>query len=445
MKILHTSDWHVGKVLKGRDRHDEHVAALGSLVATAREQDADLVLIAGDLFETSAPTARSQGLVMRTLLALREDGRQVVVIAGNHDNQGLIEAVYRPVLGQIGLHVLGVPRRQDAGGAVALQAKDGTQVRVAALPFLSHRYAVRAAEVMFHEFAEHALDYSSRVRQIVATLTAGFTPDTVNVVMAHATLLGGRRGGGERDVQTSLDYELPASMFPASAHYVALGHLHRQQEIPGPCPIFYSGSPLPIDFGEEANEPAALLVTAEPGIRADATPVPVSGGRRLKTLRGSLDQVIAEGEQAGDSYLRVVLAEPGRAGLGDLVRDKLPNTLEVLLDDAHRPSPGHRSSGRPSRIGRSPSQLFGDYLSEQNIADPRLQAMFGELLDEITGSAGSADLTGHAPAAAGEGSLCARSACCSTASARTASPPTSTSLTLSSSPWSGRPALARAR
>jgi len=389
MKILHTSDWHVGKVLKGRDRHDEHVGALGSLVAAARDEDVDVVLIAGDLFETSAPTARSQGLVMRTLLALREDGRQVVVIAGNHDNQSLIEAVYRPVLGEIGLHALGVPRRPDTGGTVALRAKDGTQVRVAALPFLSHRYAVRAAEVMFHEFAEHALDYSSRVREITAMLTAGFTPDTVNVVMAHATLLGGRRGGGERDVQTSLDYELPASIFPGSAHYVALGHLHRQQEIPGPCPIFYSGSPLAIDFGEEANEPAALVVTAEPDIRADARPVPVSGGRRLKTLRGSLDQVIAEGEQAGDCYLRVVLAEPGRAGLGDLVRDKLPNTLEVLLDDAHRPVPGHSAGkygtgGRPSRIGRSPSQLFGDYLSEQNIADPRLEAMFAGLLEEIT-------------------------------------------------------------
>src|SRR6266571_8899597 len=227
MRILHTSDWHVG--------------VLGSIVAAAREQDADLVLVAGDLFETAAPTARSQGLVMRTLLELREDGRQVVVIAGNHDNQSLIDAVYRPVLGEIGLHVLGLPKRPDAGGAFALRTRDGTQVRVAALPFLSHRYAVRAAEVMFHEFAEHALDYSSRVAEIVGLLTADFVPDAVNVVMAHGTLLGGRRGGGERDVQTSLDYELPASMFPGGAHYVALGHLHRQQEIPGPCPIFYAG------------------------------------------------------------------------------------------------------------------------------------------------------------------------------------------------------------
>ena len=71
MKILHTSDWHVGKVLKGRDRHDEHVAVLRSLVQTARDEDVDLVLIAGDVFETAAPSARAQGLVMRTLLALR--------------------------------------------------------------------------------------------------------------------------------------------------------------------------------------------------------------------------------------------------------------------------------------------------------------------------------------------------------------------------------------
>jgi exonuclease SbcD len=398
MKILHTSDWHVGKVLKGRDRHDEHVAVLRSIVQAARDEDVDVVLVAGDLFETAAPAPKAQGLVMRTLLALREDGRHVVAIAGNHDNPMLLDAVYRPVLGELGLQVLGSPKRPESGGTLALRTRHGQAVNVAALPFLSHRYAVRAAEIMFHEFAEHALDYAQRVSEIVRRLTDGFTTDAVNLVMAHATLLGGRRGGGERDVQTSLDYELPASMFPVTAHYAALGHLHRWQEIPGPCPIFYSGSPLAIDFGEEANEPVAMIVTAEPGIRADATPVPITGGRPLRTLRGSLDQVIADGEQAGDAYLRVVLAEPGRAGLGDLVREKLPNTLEVMLDDAHRPRPGARDGDRPSRAGRSPLELFSDYLDEQKIEDPRIQAMFADLLDELTGAAGgAADTAAAAP------------------------------------------------
>src|SRR6516165_8896982 len=160
MRILHTSDWHVGKVLKGRDRHDE---------------DVDVVLVAGDLFETAAPTPRAQGLVMRTLMALREDGRLVVAIAGNHDNQGLLDAVYRPVLGELGLHVLGTPKRPESGGMMALRTRRGEAVNVAALPFLSHRYAVRAAEIVLREFAEHALDYAQRVSEIVRLLTEGFT------------------------------------------------------------------------------------------------------------------------------------------------------------------------------------------------------------------------------------------------------------------------------
>ena len=390
MRILHTSDWHVGKVLKGRDRHDEHVAVLGSIVRAARDEDVDVVLVSGDLFETSAPSPKAQGLVMRTLMALREDGRLVVAIAGNHDNQSLIDAVYRPVLAELGVHVLGTPKRPDSGGTLSLRtprSRGGEDLRVAALPFLSHRYAVRAAEVLLHESAEHTLDYARRVAQLVTLLSAGFTPDAVNVVMAHVTLLGGRRGGGERGAQSTLDYELPAGMFPATAHYAALGHLHRHQEIPAACPAYYSGSPLAIDFGEEANEPVALIVTAAPGIRADVRPVPAAGGRPLRTLRGTLDEVIATGEQAGDAYLRVVLAEPGRAGLGDLVRDKLPNALEVQLDDEHRPQPGTGGGARPSRAGRSPVQLFGDYLAEQNIDDPRISAMFAELLDAITGEA----------------------------------------------------------
>jgi len=384
MRILHTSDWHVGKVLKGRDRYDEHVAVLASIVRTARDEDVDVVLVAGDLFETSAPNPQAQGLVMRTLMALREDGRLVVAIAGNHDNQGLVDAVYRPVLGELGLHVLGTPKRPDAGGTLTLRTRGGEDLRVAALPFLSHRYAVRAAEVLLHETAEHTLDYARRVGQLVALLTSDFTPDTVNVVMTHVTLLGGRRGGGEREAASTLDYELPASMFPATAHYAALGHLHRQQEIAAACPAFYSGSPLAIDFGEEANESVALVVTAEPGIRAGVRPVPVAGGRALRTLRGTLDEVIAAGEQAGDAYLRVVLAEPGRAGLGDLVRDKLPDVLEVQLDEQYRALPGAAAAGpRASRASRTPLELFGDYLTEQNIDDPRISKMFAELLDTV--------------------------------------------------------------
>jgi len=95
------------------------------------------------------------------------------------------------------------------------------------------------------------------------------------------------------------------------------------------------------------------------------------------------------------AHLRVVFAEPGRPRLGDLVRERLPNALEVLLDGAHRPQPGSRD-GKPSRAGRSPLPLLGDYPEERDIDDPRIPGMSAELLDEITESPEDAVISGDA-------------------------------------------------
>src|SRR5690606_27480956 len=96
-------------------------------------------------------------------------------------------------------------------------------------------------------------------------------------------------------------YHVPASVFPASCHYVALGHLHRHQEIPGPCPVRYSGSPLLVDFGEEENQPVVLLVDVTPTTPARVTPVPITSGRTLRTVRGTLDELTALADDTDDS------------------------------------------------------------------------------------------------------------------------------------------------
>ena len=403
MKILHTADWHVGKVLKNHPRFDEHKAVLADLVRVADAEDVDVVIVAGDLFETSTPSPQAQGLVMSTLLALRGSGgqgRHVVALAGNHDGQRLVDEVYRPVLGELGVHVLGHPKRPDHGGTIAVKTRRGETARIAVLPFLSYRFAVRAAEAVLHEPAQHGVDYWTTIKRFVDLLTAGFTGDAVNVLTTHGTVLGGRRGGGEREVQTLLGYELPRIVFPASAHYAALGHLHRYQELDGPCPIAYSGSPLALDFGEEDNEPVALVVTATPDSRAHVRPVPLAGGRPLRTVRGTLDEVIAEGEQSGDALLRVILTQKASAGLGDLVREKLPNALDVQLDERYRPQRAGDGERR-SRLGRSPTDLFADFLAEQNVDDRRVAAMFADLLDGVMGDGVTGDGVTGAGAAGG--------------------------------------------
>lgn len=385
MKFLHTADWHVGKVLKNQPRFDEHKAVLADLVRTADAEDVDVVLVAGDLFETTTPNPQAQGLVMRTLLRLRAEGRQVVVLAGNHDNQQLVQRVYRPVLGEAGIHVVGQPSPAERGGLLTLTSRTGETAKIAVLPFVSTRFAVRAAEVVLHESAEHSMDYARKIQAILGTLTKDFGGDTVNIVTTHCTVLGGRRGGGEREVQTLLGYELPTQVFPSNAHYAALGHLHRYQEIDGPCPIAYSGSPLALDFGEEANESMALVVTATAGSRAHVRPVPVTGGRPLRTLKGSLDHVISQGQESGDAFLRVILEEKARAGLAAVVRDALPNALDVQIDEQYRARPETTTLSGGTRLDRPPTELFADFLAEQNIEDPRVGAMFAELLEDATG------------------------------------------------------------
>jgi DNA repair protein SbcD/Mre11 len=382
MKILHTADWHVGKVLKNQPRIDEQKVVLRDIVRIANEEDVDLVVVAGDLFETAAPSPQAQGLVMHTLMGLRAEGRHVVVLAGNHDSSRLVQDVYRPVLGELGMHVVGTPQRPDNGGTISLGTRGGERAVVAALPFLSHRFAVRAAEALLHDQSQHNQDYANKVRGIIELLCRGFTGDSVNLVTTHATLLGGRWGGGERAVQL-LGYEVPPDTFPPSTHYAALGHLHRYQQIDGPCPIAYSGSPIALDFGEEANEPVAVIVHATPDSRAQLRPVPLKGGRALRTLRGTLDEVVAAGEEAGDAFLRVVLTQKAAAGLADMVREKLPNTLDVQIDEKYRA--GRDATVTRSRIGRTPTDLFADFLAEREIEDPRLGAMFAELLEDSTG------------------------------------------------------------
>lgn len=382
MKLLHTADWHVGKVLKGRSRAEEHATVLKGLVDLARAEDVDAVIVAGDVFDTAMPTPAAQELVMRTLLALREGGREVVVLAGNHDDPRLLD-VYRPVLGQLGIHVIGRFRRPDDGGVLSWTTRTGEPVRLALLPFLSHRYVVRAAEALSGTPDEHNRSYADRFARLAGALTAGFAADTINLVAAHGTLPGGKLGGGEREAQTIFSYYFEATAFPPSTQYAALGHLHRRQQMPGPCPIWYSGSPIAVDFGEEQNTPGALVVTVEPGKPARVREVTLDGGRTLRTVHGDLAALEAMAAELGGAWLRVIVEEKPRAGLADAVREILPNALHIDIDERFRPTPARRRTDIDHETPRGPRDLFHDYLTVTGHDDPQVLALFDRLYAEV--------------------------------------------------------------
>ena len=332
MKFLHTSDWHVGKALKGRSRLDEQRDVLREIHRIARAEQVDAVLVAGDLYETSAPSAQAQRLVVQALLALRSLGCEVIAIAGNHDHAATFDA-YRPVMLAAGIQLVGTVRPPADGGVVGFTARStGERVNVAVLPFVSQRYAIRAAELLSGTPSDHVGKYDQQVRDIVAALKQGFSADAVNVIMAHLTVTGGAFGGGERAAQSIFEYHVPATVFGGDPHYVALGHLHRRQSIPAACPVHYSGAPLAVDFGEQDNTSVVLVVEATPSTPARITEVPVAAGRRLRTVRGTVAELLARASEFGEDYLRVYVREPGRAGLREEVQDGLPNALEIRLD-----------------------------------------------------------------------------------------------------------------
>jgi exonuclease SbcD len=380
VKILHTSDWHIGKVLKGQSRVDEQIGALHAVVEVAQAERPDLIIVAGDLYDNAAPTPEATKIVTRALSALRKTGAQVVVIAGNHDNGPALDAL-RIWAEAAGITLRGRVSDKPADHLITGVTAAGEAWRCIALPFLSQRYAVRALDMFELTQAEAHSTYADHLARLLAAIAEeGFTdPSAVNLVTAHLTVAGAVMGGGEREAHTILGYAVPAVVFPPNTHYVALGHLHRAQTMPGNCPVRYSGSPIAIDFGEEENPPSVTVVEATADTTALVRTVPLPQDIRLRTVRGTLEQ-LAELD-TGDDWLRVVVFEKPRAGLREQVQQLLPRALDIRVDpallDADRPS-------RAARAERSPTDLFADYLRHRGHDDPATQSLFEELYQEVS-------------------------------------------------------------
>ena len=203
MRILHTSDWHVGKVLKGRSRLDEQIAALACVIDIARQERPDLILVAGDLHDSPQPTPDAQRVVTRALSALRATGAEVIAIGGNHDNGAALDAL-RPWAEAAGITLRGRVSDRAAEHVIEGVTPGGEKWRCVALPFLSQRYAVRALEMFNLTEAQAQATYADHVARLISVLAQDPQPGTVNLVMAHMTVVGGLMGGGEREVHTIL-------------------------------------------------------------------------------------------------------------------------------------------------------------------------------------------------------------------------------------------------
>ncbi len=367
MRFLHTADWHVGKAIRGRSRTEEFAAALDQVVAIAIDEHVDAVLIAGDVYEhrTAAPEADS--VVFEALLRLHDAGIRVVAIPGNHDSALRLEALGK-LLRPIGADVVPRVTPPNRGGVVEIPSRDGSEVAgIACVPFVPERRFGDAA-ALFEATESWHLSYAEGMGELLAAMAAGFRPDRVNVVLGHLFTDGALLGGGEREVTIGLQYAISPSRLPGDAAYVALGHVHKPQAIKGaPAPTRYAGSVIQLDFGEVDQRKSVAIVEASPGTPANVREIPLSAGRRLMDLRGTIDEIVAGGSEAGDAFLRVFVSVDGPLpGIADQIREALPNVLDVHLEYERR----EEDPGQEAVSSLAPRDQFVAYFRSEHKAEP---------------------------------------------------------------------------
>ena len=288
MKLLHTADWHAGRTLRGIERTSEIRAALEEIVAIAKSEKVDAVLVAGDIYDTAHPNAEAESAVYDFFVTLGAAGIPSVVIAGNHDNPQRLESV-AGLLAKVNVHLLGTVRPDLAATTLELEA--GTLV-VAGLPFLSERRLVKAADLLqAPDIGQWRQKYRDGMRFFVGHLAKGFRADAVNILMLHTTLDGGLLSNSEHSFHVSNSYCLDPQSFPSSAQYVALGHLHKPQELGSAPPVQYSGSIIQLDFGEAGEQKRVNLIEVSPGKPAKVQHIALSSGKTLKNIRTDLENL----------------------------------------------------------------------------------------------------------------------------------------------------------
>jgi exonuclease SbcD len=332
MRLLHTGDWHVGKPIRGRDRGDEFDAALRGVVEIAVQEGVDAVLIAGDLYDHRSPAPEADLLVFETLVRLHDAGIPVVAIPGNHDSALRLAALGK-LLARIGVTVVPRVAPPGEGSLVEIPSRNGSEAAfVACVPFVPERRFGDAA-ALFRATEDWFQSYADGMGRLLHAMAEPFRPDRVNMLLAHLFTDGAIPGGGEHQTTIGIEYAVSPSRLPATASYVALGHVHRPQAVRGaPSPTRYAGSLLQLDFGEREQTKSVTVVEASPGRPAKVREVVLTAGRRLLDVEGTLDEVLARGASLADAYLRVFVSTDGPVpGIAEQIRDALPNAVDVQL------------------------------------------------------------------------------------------------------------------
>lgn len=336
MRLLHTSDWHLGQHFMGKSRQAEHQALIDWLLDQVEAQSVDAVLIAGDLFDTGTPPSYARELYNQLVVRLHAAGVALLLLGGNHDSPATLNES-RELFARLGATVVAAAGDDPAAQVVVLPRRGGgAGCVVCAVPF------VRPRDVLRSQAGQSADDKQLSLQQAIerhyaavhaaAQAEIAALPGRLPIVATgHLTTVGASASEAVREIYVGALEAFPTAAFPP-ADYIALGHIHRPQKVGGLEHVRYSGSPLPLGFDEAKQQKEVLLVDLDTDGLQAVTPLPVPRFQGLVAIAGNLDSLsgaigaaAAEGTRERPAWLEITVADD------DYLAD-LPARIEALTD-----------------------------------------------------------------------------------------------------------------
>ncbi|MBU0973279.1 MAG: exonuclease subunit SbcD [Proteobacteria bacterium] len=403
MRIIHTSDWHLGQHFMGKSREPEHRAFLDWLLALISRSRADVLVVAGDIFDTGTPPSYARAMYNDFIVSLQQTGCAVtVILGGNHDSAATLNEA-RELLACLNTRVVGSITKVPQDHVLVLRDRDGRPgALLCAVPFIRPRDLVTSLADQSGQDKKQALveaiaSFYDQVFSAACDLQETLGGKLPIIATGHLTMVGGSTSESVREIYIGALDAFPAGKFPL-ADYIALGHLHHGQRVKGADHIRYSGSPIPLSFDEAKQEKQVLQVDfAQEGV-PKICPIPIPCFRTLACVQGDLERIeqaikdlaVPTGERS--MWLEVVVATDDY--LTDLV-----TRVQTLIDAQDRPiellrirrkpkahEPGLITASKEKLEELKPREVFLRRLAKEEMDDRQKEGLldlFKEILSQV--------------------------------------------------------------
>ncbi len=387
MRFIHTSDWHLGKSLEGHSRLAEQEKFCKDFIDLVNENDIDMVIIAGDIYDTSNPPAQAEKLFYKTVSELSQNGKRcVLIIAGNHDNPERLSAA-SPLAHEQGIIILGMPNSYtqpykyngfeivfSEEGVLELKIKDESVV-ISTLPYPSEK---RLNEVLVKstDDKDKQQTYTEKIGEIFKLTTKRFKEDTINIAVSHLFVLGGETTDSERPIELGGSLIVNTKDLPQNAQYIALGHLHKPQKVSERLNAYYSGSPLQYSKDERSYSKGANIVDIKAGEKPKINQIYFKNYKPIEVFKCSgIEEALKICEENKDrdiwSYFEIKTEEVLSQSDIKKMKDTLKDIIEIR--------PIIASNEQEEVIDmkeKSMGELFKEFYSFSRGVEPK-----GELMD----------------------------------------------------------------